>query len=106
MNIFEAFHAVFTEHFGDAFFRRPPPRALDLRGFSMTRREAARWLDAIEPPHPSDDGPTRGDYAEEATREELRWWAKTNNDGTPQGRAIAALYLAAARGPDFATGEP
>ena len=46
MNIFEAAHRLFVEHFGDPFVRRP--RSLDLRGFRMTRAEASRWLDAID----------------------------------------------------------
>jgi hypothetical protein len=52
VNIFEAAHALFVEHFGEPFLRRP--RSLGLRGFSMTRAEAARWMDAVDPSGPDD----------------------------------------------------
>lgn len=97
MNIFEAAHRLFVEHFGDAFFRRRP-RSLDLRGFRMTRAEAAGWLDAIDRPSPADDCPSRGDYAREASREDLLHWSKTNRGADARSRALSAVYLAAWRG--------
>jgi hypothetical protein len=77
---------------------KPPPRALDLRGFWMTRDEAARWLDAIDPPSADDSHPTRGDIVKAARPEELLLWARANRDNTLRGRALCALYLAAWRG--------
>ena len=104
VNIFEAAHALFVAHFGDPFFR--PPRPVDLRGFRMTRSEAARWLDAIDRPTPDDSHPTRGDIARVAAREDLLLWSWTNRGPDPRSRAIAAIYLAAWRGPDFDADPP
>ena len=83
-----------------AFLPRPKPVAcaLDLRGFWMTRREAARWLDAIDRPTADESHPTRGDLAKAATPEELLRWAWANRDNTLRGRALCAIYLAAWRG--------
>ena len=64
MNLFQAAPDLFVEHFGAEFFRRPA-RALDLRGFRMTRREAARWLGAIDPPG-WDEPVSRADFAKVA----------------------------------------
>jgi hypothetical protein len=75
----------------------PAPRPLDLRGFRMTRREAASWLDAIDPPALDDSHPTRGDLALVASREEFLLWAQTGRLD-PRARALCAIYLAAARG--------
>lgn len=97
MNIFEAAHRLFVEHFGDAFFGRRP-RSLDLRGFSMTRAEAARWLGAIDRPSLDDSHPTRGDYVRAASREDLLHWSKTNRGPDARSRALSAVYLAAWRG--------
>ncbi len=66
----------------------------------MTRREAADWLDAIDPPG-QDEPMSRGDFAEVASREDLLLWARTNRGPDPRSRAISAIYLAAWRGPDF-----
>lgn len=83
--------------------------SLDLRGFSMTRAEAAMWLDAVDRPHPDDSHPTRGDYAREADRDDLLRWARAARGSDPRVRAVRSLYIAAARGPDFTPaprGEP
>lgn len=96
MNIFEAAHRLFVEHFGDAFFRRRP-RTLDLRGFCMTRAEAAGWIDAIDRPSPDDSHPTRGDYVRAASREDLLLWSRTGG-ADARSRALSAVYLAAWRG--------
>jgi hypothetical protein len=71
---------------------------LDLRGFWMTRDEAARWLDAIDPPSADDSHPTRGDIVKAARPKELLFWARANRDNTLRGRALCAIYLAAWRG--------
>ena len=99
MNLFQAAHDLFVEHFGAEFFRRPA-RAMDLRGFRMTRREAARWLDAIDPPG-WDEPMSRADFAKVASRAELFLWSRANRGADPRSRALSAIYLAAARGPDF-----
>lgn len=89
---------VFRLFFGSR--KKAAPRALDLRGFRMTRREAADWLDAIDPPG-QDEPMSRGDFAEVASREDLLLWSRTNRGPDPRSRAISAIYLAAWRGPDF-----
>lgn len=119
MNLFQAAHDLFVEHFGGAFFRRPA-RAMDLRGFRMTRREAARWIRAADAlmDLPPDSHASLADNVEAASRDELIQWSrcwgralsadmaagatKTGDPFVALSRCVRACLLAAARGPDFA----
>ena len=118
MNLFQAAHDLFVEHFGGAFFRRPS-RGMDLRGFRMTRREAARWIRAADAlmDLPPDSHASLADNVEAASRDELIQWSgcwgrslahemaagivKSDDVFVPLSRCVRACLLAAARGPDF-----
>lgn len=118
MNLFQAAHDLFVEHFGAEFFRRPS-RGMDLRGFRMTRREAARWIRAADAlmDLPPDSHASLADNVETASRADLIQWArcwggqlsyevsigatKADDAFVPLSRCVRACLIAAARGPDF-----
>ena len=97
------------------------PRAIDLRGFRMTRREAAGWIRAVDACMDVDKGPdshpSLADNVETASREDLLMWARAwrrsldyelatgaqvpSDPFAAQSRLVSALMLAAWRGPDF-----
>lgn len=95
------------------------PRALDMRGFRMTRREAAGWIRAAHTHMdlPPDSHPSLADNVEAASRDDLIQWSrawrrqlahevsvgatKAGDPFVPLSHLVQACLLAAARGPDF-----
>lgn len=110
---------VFRLFFGSR--KKAAPRALDLRGFRMIRREAAEWIRAVDACMDVDKGPdshpSLADTVETASRDDLLMWscawrrslnyemaigAQAPSDPfVAQSRLVSALMLAAWRGPDF-----
>jgi hypothetical protein len=71
---------------------------LDLRGFNMTVREAARWIDAMDRADPEDSHPTAGEILMAADKEDLLYWSWVHRyPHDERGRLRSALYLAAWR---------
>jgi hypothetical protein len=72
--------------------------SLDLRGFDMTVREAARWIDAMDRPDPEDSHPTAGEILMAADKEDLLRWSRAHRyPHDARTRLRSALYLAAWR---------
>lgn len=92
---------VFRLFFGSR--KKAAPCALDLRGFRMTRREAAGWIYAatIAVDTAPETGPSLADNVEQASRADLFHWSRRWRGPEPYQRLVSALMLAAWRGPDF-----